>query len=815
MTVRYLCIHGHFYQPPRENPWLEAVEIQDSAHPYHDWNERITAECYAPNTASRILDGEKRIVEITNNYSRMSFNFGPTLLAWMEQSSPEVYGAILAADRLSMEWRSGHGNAIAQAYNHVIMPLANRRDKRTQVIWGIRDFEKRFLRRPEGMWLPEAAVDCETLGILAEMGISFTILAPGQAARVKKIGSRKWTGVGGGTIDPSRPYRCNLPGGRKIDIFFYDGPISAAVAFERLLDSGESFANRLLDGFSDTRDWPQLMHIATDGESYGHHHRHGDMALAYSLNSIESRGLARLTNYGEYLEKHPPTHEVEIIENSSWSCIHGIERWRKDCGCNSGGYAGWNQQWRAPLRQALEWLRDQLIFAYEHRASRYLVRPWQARDDYIDIILDRSEESINAFLEKHATTGLKPEERVEVLKMLEMQRHAMLMFTSCGWFFDELSGIETVQILQYAGRALQLMQDLFGDGIEESFLKRLKAAKSNLKEHGDGAAIYGKMVKPAMITTERVAAHYAVSSIFEDYPGKAGIFSYEVEQEDYSMASAGNMKLAIGKIGVLSEITRDLDRQSICVLHLGDHILNGGVRRFLGDEQYDSMKHEITSSFEVGDFVEIIRLMDKHFGTHNYSLFDLFRDEQRKIAGLIVENAIKNHEETFRSVFEQHRILMGFLHEIGKPLPKMLRAAAEVTLGAEVKKLFSVDSVDVESIMKIAGDSAKWGLSVDSVDLEFIARRKAEELFDGLLASPAELPGLLECLKMMQVLEALEGEVNLWQIQNKFHIIAKTVYGGQLSRVRSGDRDAERWTSAFKELGEKLFFNTGAVLPEN
>lgn len=336
---RYLCIHAHFYQPPRENPWLEAIEVQDSAYPYHDWNERVTAECYAPNSASRILDEEGRIKDVVSNYARISFNFGPTLLSWLEEHSPGVYQAILEADQKSWDWRSGHGAAMAQCYNHLIMPLANSRDKKTQVLWGIKDFQHRFGRSPEGMWLPETAVDLESLNFLAESGIKFTILAPLQAKRFRKIGEDKWEEASG-KIDPARAYRCRLSSEREISIFFYDGPISRAVAFERLLEKGEDFASRLLSGFSESRDWPQLLHIATDGETYGHHHRFADMALAYALHYIESQKLSRFTNYGEYLEKVPPTHEVEIVESTSWSCSHGIERWRNNCGCNSGGHAG-------------------------------------------------------------------------------------------------------------------------------------------------------------------------------------------------------------------------------------------------------------------------------------------------------------------------------------------------------------------------------------------------------------------------------------------------------------------------------------------
>src|SRR5574337_699443 len=439
---KYICIHGHFYQPPRENPWLEAIEIQDSAFPYHDWNEKINAECYAPNSASRILDGERRIMDIVSNYTRISFNFGPTLLSCMEAYAPDIYQAILDADRQSMEWRSGHGNAIAQIYNHIIMPLANTHDKRTQIVWGIKDFEYRFKRSPEGMWLSETAVDIETLEILAEQGVKFTILAQHQVSRVKKIDSEEWDDLNKGQIDPTMAYLCRLPSGRKINIFFYDSPISHAVAFENLLNTGEDFANRLLSGFSDQRQWPQILNVATDGESYGHHHKYGNMALAFVLNHIENNKLAKLTNYGEYLEKHPPTHEVKIHENTSWSCMHGIERWKSNCGCKSGGPPEWSQEWRGPLREAMDWLRNQLVSIYENKAKEYIKNLREARDEYIGVILNRSKENIDRFIAKHAGRNLNEEEKIILLKLLEIQRHTMLMYTSCGWFFSEISGLE-------------------------------------------------------------------------------------------------------------------------------------------------------------------------------------------------------------------------------------------------------------------------------------------------------------------------------------------------------------------------------------
>jgi alpha-amylase/alpha-mannosidase (GH57 family) len=515
---RYVCIHGHFYQPPRENPWLGRIERQESAYPYHDWNERITAECYLPNASSRILDGEGYIERMVNNYTRMSFNFGPTLLAWMESNDPDVYRAIIDADRRSRESYSGHGTALAQAYNHIIMPLANHRDRYTQVAWGIRDFEHRFGRKPEGMWLPETAVDLETLDILAELGVKFTILAPHQAWRVRRPDATNWRDVRGGGIDTTRAYQVNLPSGRRFNLFFYNKIIAAEVSFGDLLKNGDNFTGRLSGAFADKSRHPQLVHIATDGETYGHHHRFGDMALAYTLDRIEADHLAELTVYAEFLEKYPPAYEVEIVEKTSWSCGHGIDRWWSDCGdaTGSGNHPDWNQRWRTPLRNACDWLRDSLVGRYEEKARQLFKDPWAARDGYIDVVLDRSRESIGRFLAQYAGRELDDDKKTTALNLLELQRYAMLMYTSDGWYFDEISRPEPVQVMRYAGRAVKLARDLFGVDMEGDFLKILEQAKSNIPSEGDGRRIYNNLVKPAMTESQnRDAQRQALEEILE------------------------------------------------------------------------------------------------------------------------------------------------------------------------------------------------------------------------------------------------------------------------------------------------------------
>ncbi len=621
---RYVCIHGHFYQPPRENPWLETVEVQDSAAPYHDWNDRITAECYAPNGASRITDRENKIIRIMNNYSRISFNFGPTLLSWLCDFAPRAYRMILDADKASAERHSGHGSAIAQVYNHIIMPLANERDALTQIRWGITDFEFRFGRKPEGMWLAETAVNRKVLDLMAQAGIKFTILAPHQCARVRPLKTDaadatgpaapkettsdpkseppvspdslespnssdspdnpdQWIDTPDASVNTTQPYLVQLDEGRSITVFFYNGPASRAIAFEGLLNSGVDFANRLL-AVTPPTDHPQratLSHVATDGESYGHHHRHGEMALSYAMYWLETNNLARLINYAEFMEKFPPTWEAEVVEDTSWSCAHGVERWRSDCGCNSG-HQGWNQAWRAPLRAALDMLRDATAPLSEKLSASLFKDLWAARNDYIQVILDR-QGNADSFFDEHQAHPLSPAERITALELMELQRHTQLMYTSCGWFFDEISGIETVQVIAYAGRVLQLAAKLFGQPgaeLEPKFLAILEAATSNIPELKNGAEVYRRFVTGMKIGLEQVGAHYAISSIFRPYPEDGEMFCYNVHRGTHDIYSSGRGRIAIGSARILSRITEEMEEICFSVLHLGDQNISAAVRRY-------------------------------------------------------------------------------------------------------------------------------------------------------------------------------------------------------------------------------------------
>jgi alpha-amylase/alpha-mannosidase (GH57 family) len=801
---RYVCIHSHFYQPPRENPWLEEVELQDSAYPYHDWNSRITAECYAPNTASRILGPERKIIDIVNNYSKISFNFGPTLLLWMHRHDPEVYQAILDADKENQKRFSGHGSAIAQAYNHMIMPLANSRDKRTQVLWGIRDFEYRFGRRPEGIWLPETAVDLETLDILSELGIKFTILAPRQARRVRKINDRKWKDLSEAKIDPKMPYLCKLPSERTIALFFYDGPISQDIAFGGLLENGESFAHRLLSAFLENREEPQLVHIATDGETYGHHHRLGDMALAYCLYYLEANNFATITNYGEYLEKYPPTHEVEIFENSSWSCIHGVERWKNDCGCNSGMHHGWNQQWRAPLRGAMDWLRDNLTIIYEEHISPLVGDPWMLRDDYIEIILNRSEQNTSRFLSNHSTKELTREEKVRVLKLLEMQRHVMLMYTSCGWFFDELSGIETVQVILYAARALQLAKETSGISLEEAYVNLLERAPSNIPDFKNGAKIYELFARPAVLNLLRVGVHYAISSLFKDYPETTTLYTFTAKKDSYDRTGIGKQKLGIGKASVRSDITLEEDTISFAVLHFGDHNIVGGARSYRGEEFFYEMQEEIKNSFSKSDIPGVIHLIDKHFFSHSYSLWYLFRDEQREILNKILESTRKEIESSFRQIYEHHYPVIQAVENLNIPFPKYFSSVAEFVLNTELQHALENGEFYPERFQKLVEEVKRWSPELDKDTLGFIAKRKIETLMEELSKSHEDVCLLEQAVMLLKTFESLNLELNLWKAQNIYFSIGKQFLDIMRQRAGNSDESAQKWIDYFDKLGDYL-----------
>jgi alpha-amylase/alpha-mannosidase (GH57 family) len=808
LADRFICIHGHFYQPPRENPWLEEVEYQESAQPYHDWNERITSECYAPNAVSRVMDSKWRIMGLINNYSRISFNFGPTLLYWLSSHKPSIYQSIINADKESMTHFSGHGSAIAQVYNHMIMPLANRRDKETQVKWGIRDFQARFRRDPEGMWLPETAVDTETLEVLAENKIKFTILSPHQAVKMRKIGSEEWHDVSGVKIDPRRVYLCKLPSGKSISLFFYDKQTASDIAFGNLLQNGEAFAKRLVDSFKDAPDDATLENVASDGELYGHHHPHGDMTLAYCIYHLVIGEKVKLTNFGEYLSNHPPQYEVKIQENTSWSCIHGIERWRSDCGDNMGVFP-WRQAWRKPLREAMDWLRNSLVAPFEEESSRYLKDPWAARNDYIEVLLDRSKENVERFFSKHQKKYLTQEEKARVTKMLEMQRHAMLMFTSCGWFFDEISGIEAVQVMMYAARAMQLAKVVFGLDFEGQYVKFLESAPSNIPEFCNGAKVYRLFIEPAVVDFAKMSAQSTIMGLFP-HRMKSQAFSYslpcfKVANSNIEKRDDGKFRAIVNHTTVYSSITLDKEYFGCAAFWLGAHNVSCGVTRDMNEQTFRAMRDEVMQFFEGGRISELMAVLPKYFG-RTYSIKDMFKDDQRHILDFIVADGLTKAEELYTMIFQDNSAMLRFMKENYIPSPKQLLLSAEMVLNMEIEQVLSAKTPDLKKLHELINDSNLLAVKLDSELLGFKATQVINEKFIKLQKKPQNVEQIRWISRLLKVISNSPMRINLWQAQNIAFKIAETYY--EKVRVKK-DPVSLAWVLAFIQLCDLMGIRIG------
>ena len=773
--MKYICIHGHFYQPPRENPWLETIEWQEDPYPFHDWNERITSECYGPNAWSRILEDSGRIAKIVNNYSSISFNFGPTLLSWMEDNAPAVYQRILDGDRLSTIRFDGYGSAIAQSYNHLIMPLASPRIKRLQVEWGIRDFQRRFGRDPKGMWLSEAAVDRETLEVLASNGIEFTILSPRQAKSVRKFGESVWRDVSGNTVDPLVPYRCPLSGGRSIDLFFYDGGLAQDVAFKGLLDDGSRFADALLGSFGGETGGPRLVHVATDGESYGHHHKYGDMALAYALNRIDKTPDVQLTNYAQFLALHPPTEEVEIVPRSSWSCVHGVERWRSDCGCRDGSYGSDSTlAWRKPLRDALDELSDQLHNAWDKLAPEYFLDPEKAITEYLDLIQDRSHIHVDAYLAKHQLMLLNNTQVTTAIRLLEMLRQGMLMYTSCGWFFDDIGRLEPVQILRYANRAIQLAERECGLELEEAFVAKLRQAPANHPDYENGAEVYEKLVAPARLTLSRVGMHYAVYSLFEEFPEQLDICNYIAISERYERFDAGLQRLALGRTKVRSRITRSDKQFSFAVIYMGQHQIIGQLDSEMSEEAFEAMFEEIREAFMMSRTADVLGIMQRYFSGSSFSFWNLFRDEQRKVLDKIVAGDLEQAENAYREIFDRNYNIMNVLKSADMHIPDVFSRNLEVVINTEIRKVFEVGALNPRKLEKLGVQARKWSVPLDRPLIAFAASTRLLAAVEELKLVAEPIQQLDRINRVFAVLRDLEIEPDLWQMQNEYYQLSRT-----------------------------------------
>lgn len=811
----FLTIHGHFYQPPRENPWLESIELQDSASPFHDWNERINGECYNPNSVSKIVDNRNKILDVVNNYEFMSFNFGPTLLSWMEEYAPLAYERVIKADINSVQEHDGHGNAIAQVYNHMIMPLANEKDKQTQVIWGIKDFETRFGRQPEGMWLAETAVDDDSLRVLVENGIKYTILSPYQALKIRTIGDKDWTDVSWGNIDPARAYRYYIKSapGKYIDLFFYDGAISKSVAFDEILKDGNKFVRRLKEGISDNRDYAQLINIATDGESYGHHTKFGDMALSYVLRVRAKEEGFTIVNYAQYLEKFPSKMEVDIKQGSSWSCFHGVGRWTEDCGCSTGGHPGWNQKWRKPLREALDYLRDELVTIFEKEGSKYLKSPWDARNRYIDVILDRNELTIKKFQKENFVKDLSEEQKVRAMELVEMQRQAMLMYTSCGWFFSEISGIETTQIMKYAARAMQLAQNFSKKDLEKHFLELLSEAKSNFSEFGTGKDIFEKFVKPSIVTIKQIASLWAISSLYQEFEDEEDVYCYKIKKHSYKKIQKGTAKFIIGHIEIQSKITLQKSNVMFALVQYSGGDFHCTIKEFSDENEYINIQKDLFRIFLLNPLTEIIRALDEYFGREYFTLKDIFIEERRKILQVMLKGKMQKFAQAYQEMYTEGKSSIYHMQSLGLSIPDEFKISAGYALSKQFNDLINsssgfLDNNIIQQAVDINFEVKKIGIEIDKTPTNKTFSQKISQNISRL-AQSLEFQQAEATLELFDNIEKLELKVDIAEAQNIYFNRIFHELGAIIEDInKSKKSEDKKFVLILLEIGQKLNINT-------
>ena len=814
---KYLTIHGHFYQPPRENPWIEEIEIQDSAAPNHDWNEKIAWQCYEPNSASRIVDGRNSIIEISNNYQYMSFNFGPTLLSWLEKYNSDAYQRILRADRNSIEMYGGHGCAVAQVYNHIIMPLANQNDKITQLIWGLKDFQKRFGRNSEGIWLAETAVDAQTLEVLIDCGVKYTILSPHQAKCINKINEHNWQDVSWGTIDPSSAYRYYVEGTNKekyIDLFFYDGSISKSVAFDNLLQDGKKFSYRLNDGYVESRNKPQLVNIATDGESYGHHTKFGDMALAYILRVGAKELGFEITNYGQFLEKHPPEYEVDIKPVSAWSCCHGVGRWMDDCGCSTGAQPHWNQKWRKPLRQALDYLRDELIKLCSIQGSKYFKDFWMARNNYIDVILDRSPENISKFFKENGKKNITAQDKVKALKLMEIQRFAQLMYTSCGWFFADISGIETTQIMKYAARAMELAGEFSKENYEKTFLSILQKAKSNIAEFGNGKDIYNRWVKSSSIGFDKIVAQYAIETSFDDNKklDTDQLYCYKIKKTNYKKYFNSNNSLYCGKIEITSDITLEKRDMSYVMLQTQDYDFYCAVKDYNCADDFNLEKKEILKAFEKGNMIQTLQTIELYYGSQFYSLKDIPIDRRKTILENLITSRLQKTSKVYEDLYDNLLNPISYLNDLGMDIPESFRVCAKYTLISNlIEELQAIttysDKNKIQKLLKIKQLTDKFHIKLGKSKAKDVLGEKLVELILKL-KDCTTIKNTQEILHFFDLLENLQIQTQISNVQNIYYEMFCLDFECLCKEIKEKNgKDARKLFVDLIEIGRKLNIN--------
>ncbi|MEM0347782.1 MAG: DUF3536 domain-containing protein [Zestosphaera sp.] len=797
---KYVVIHAHFYQPSREDPWLFDVPSEESAHPYHDWNERITEECYRPNASIPIVDQSGYVVDLISNYSWISFNVGPTLLRWLEEKAPDVYEAIVEADRVSRSRFSGHGSAIAQVYNHMIMPLASREDKYVAAYWGIEAFKEVFGRLPEGMWLPETAVDDESLDVLAELGIKFTVLAPHQARAVKGPDGR-WVDVSSGRIDTRRPYIYRTSSGRSIVLFFYDARLSHGVAFGDLLSNGDVFAKNILKAFSNV-DEVELVTIATDGETYGHHKKYGHLALAYALRALNERGLARVTNFGEFLEFNPPKWEVKIAEKTSWSCAHGVERWRSNCGCRVDVNRAWSQEWRRPLRDAVDWLASEVKKVYFKEANKVFTDPLGALLNYVSVV-GRPEEVVDEYLKRFSKEPLTREIKSRALKLLEMMRHAYLMFSSDGWFFDDISNIESIQVVKHAARAIQLAKELSGVDLETNYLKFLEDAKSNVLDLRDGARIYELYVRSSITDFHDVCVLYSMLRLSPNHlGGPKRIFGYLIEDLGSESYASGNSRSSFGKARVTYLATLESFE---CVYY--SYSING---RVLAGASAPAEKLDLRTVHDVlvryvdsGELSELEKFLLERFSRfRNFS--DLRRDFQLVIISDYFSNLLNRVHERVKEILSTNYSIVKYSILSKAPFLDYFKEFIKLYVTYELRELLSKQLLDSSNLSEILTMIKEFSVELPNLTSELDAgvsnqlRLLAKDLSNLDVLEKAE-----KCVLVLKDFADLINLRDFWRTRAAVCLLRRK-YGSSLKEAEEGGVRAGKVLSVLDELSEIL-----------
>lgn len=817
---KYCIIHGHFYQPPRENPWINRIQRQPSAAPYHDWNERIYDECYRPNAYSRLLDPQGMIQDIHNNYTNLSFNFGPTLLMWLEKNHPVVTRRILDADAESYNRLDRHGNAIAQVYNHLIMPLASRRDQLTQIRWGKSFFRSRFGRDSEGMWLAETAINRETVNCLIEEGIRFVILSPAQAEAFRTLESDDdFVPLPEQGIDTRYPYRVfpyTKEGNRGdgfLDVFFFDEGLSRAASFEDLLTHADSFAQRLGSVFSENAQEDETVILATDGETFGHHKPFSDMCLAFFFTHTAYRFGIEPVNFGYVLAHNPSRYEVTLKnasgEGSSWSCTHGTGRWIRDCGCRTGGKETWNQKWRTPLRKALEHLQQHIDTAFEKTLEEYTQNPWALRDAYTPYENEYSTDAITQLLVSHGcSVSLDQTSITTIVRLLEAQKYMLYAFTSCGWFFSDISGIETIQNLLYACRAMQLglTEDLSTEAVQD-FFSLLDTAHSNSgvmtgKTHFEKEAV--PFLKHLHILCFTAAAYKTAFTLAEnqfDYYGYTVILKPLKHTID---TTAGNEYF-------LATITNTRSGESGACSILLIHENDTGPEAFVlpGDVTVDrGFSWQKTDNWE------------KHPRSTHLTLSNIFSESKTAFSDLFTEQLDRTTIMQYTTWVEKHHSILKALIALHLKLPDYLYGPLSYVINSQwnvaVTGLNGGDLSDEQflQLRSIHEKSQQYGIPIDfSTSAPILQRMLLQEMksFSETLSS--------ECCDRMRYLLNIVDRFSVPLTKSRLEDTFYDLYSMTIKKLYEEYLSSEQPTSEQKTIllqiagfARRMNFNTDSLI---